>query len=153
MNLRSTTTKALAAVTAAGVLTLGGGAVAFAAEGGAGERAAGSGTVVRQHPGVLRNAVKVSFTAAAESLGMTTEELRAAVLDGPQSVASVAGDRAGEVTAAVEAALSARIDQAEADGSITAEQAAKVRERVPTAAERFMNRVPQPRTGGTGGTA
>ena len=84
MNLRSTTTKALAAVTAAGVLTLGGGAVAFAAEGGAGERAGGSGTIVRQHPGVLRNAVKVSFTAAAE---------------------------------------------------------------------RFMNRVPQPSTGGTGGTA
>jgi len=148
MNLRTSTTKALAAVTAAGILTLGGGAVAFAAEGATGERADRAGTMARRHPSALRNAVKVAFTAAAESLGLTTEELRAAVLDGPQSVASVAGDRAGEVTAAVEAALTARIDQAEADESITAEQAAKLRDRVPTAAERFMNRVPQPRTGG-----
>lgn len=149
MNLKSSTTKALAALTAAGILTLGGASAAFAADGGTGTNGARGGAIVRQHPGAVRNAARAAFAAAAQTLGMTNQELRAAVLDGPQSVAAVAGDQAPEVQAAVEAALNGLIDQAQADGSITAEQAAKLHDRVPTAAERFMNRVPGSRPGAT----
>ena len=146
MSVKSTTSRVLATVTAAGLLTLGGGAAAFAADSGtAGTGGGKAASVAREHPGALRNAVKTAFTAAADTLGMTPQELRAAVLDGPQSVAAVAGDRAGEVQSAVEAALTGLVDQAEADGTITAEQAAKLRDRVPAAAERLMNRVPQGR--------
>ena len=142
MKLTSKTTKALAALTAAGILTVGGASAAFAADGGTGARDGRGAAVARRHPGAARHALRTAATAAADTLGMTTEELRAAVLDGPQSVAAVAGDRAPEVTAAVESALTAQIDGAESDGTITAEQAAKLRERVPTATERFMNKVP-----------
>jgi hypothetical protein len=148
MRVKSSTTKALAAVTAAGILTLGGTSAAFAADGSGGTGSRRAGTVAREHPGALRDALRAAGAAAAEALGMTTQELRAAVLEGPQSVASLAGDQAGTVTAAVEAALDGRIDAAEADGSITAEQAARLRERVPTAAERFMNKVPGTRAAG-----
>src|SRR5690606_29926011 len=106
MSVKSTTSKVLATVTAAGLLTLGGGAAAFAADAGPGGGTGGAkaASMAREHPGAFRNAVKTAFTAAADTLGMTPQELRAAVLDGPQSVATVAGDRAGEVQSAVEAA-------------------------------------------------
>lgn len=144
MNIRSTSTKALAALTTVGLLTVGGASVAFAAGGAAGA-AGGRAAVVREHPRALRNALKAAFSAAAETLDTTTEDLRAAMLDGPQSIASVAGAQAPEVAAAVEVALGARLDEAVAAGWVTPTRAERIRERIPAAAERIVNRVPVPR--------
>ena len=145
-NVKSTTKKVLATVTAAGVLTLGGASVAYAADGSAGTTGtAGGGAVATaraQHPGAFREALKTAFTAAADTLGMTPRELRDALRSGPQSIATVAGDQTGAVVDAVTAALNQKLDEAVANGSFPAERADKAHARIPQIAERFVNRVP-----------
>jgi hypothetical protein len=137
---RSQSKKALAVVTAAGVLALGGVSVASAAEGGAGAQSdAAAAASRRPAKGV---GLRTAFGAAATTLGMSTEELRAAMRSGPQSIASVAGDRAPEVTDGVVGALDAALDEAVASGRIRAERADRVRERLPEAAQRFVDWVP-----------
>lgn len=59
----------------------------------------------------------------AGTLGMTTDELLAALQDG-QTIAEIAGEQLPEVTAALQAQAEERIDQALADGRIDAGQAA-----------------------------
>jgi hypothetical protein len=144
MNVKSTTKKVLATVTAAGILTLGGASVAYAADGSAGTTAGGgaAATARAKHPGAFRAARKAAFTAAADTLGMTPQQLRDAVKSGPQSIASVAGDKTGAVVDAVTAALNQKLDEAVANGNFPAERADKARARIPQIAERFVNRVP-----------
>lgn len=140
MHWRRTSTRLLATVTAAGVLAFGGATAVSAAEG---EPGAATATAERPHRrAVVRAALRTAVGAAAEALGLTPEELRAQVLDGPQSIASVAGDRTGEVIDAVVAAWSARIDEAVAAGTLRPERAEQAKARLPEAAERFVNRVP-----------
>lgn len=149
MNMRLTTKKALATITAAGLLTLGGTSMAFAADGSAGTTGGdgAAATARARHPEVVRAAIKAAFLAAADTLGMTPEELKDAVKTGPQSIAGVAGDKAGAVTAAVASALNQKLDEAAANGTFPAERIEKARERIPQAAERFVNRVPGARAG------
>ena len=136
----STVKKLLVAVTATGVLAVGGASVAHAADAGAGTDAPAAATA--RHPHVRLGAARAAFAAAAETLGMTPQELRDAVRSGPQSIASVAGDQAGAVTDAIVSALGARLDEAVANGTISAERADAVRARLPQMAERFVHRVP-----------
>ena len=143
MTISSTTKKVLATVTAAGVLTLGGASAAYAADGSAGSSSSGPAATARANrPHVRAVAIKTAFTAAADTLGMTPQQLRDAVRTGPQSIASVAGDQTGAVTDAIVSALGAKLDEAVANGTITAERADKARERLPELADRFVNRVP-----------
>jgi len=143
MTISSTTKKVLATVTAAGVLTLGGASAASAADGSAGSSSGGPAATARANrPHVRAVAIKTAFTAAADTLGMTPQQLRDAVRTGPQSIASVAGDQTGAVTDAIVSALGAKLDEAVANGTITAERADKARERLPELADRFVNRVP-----------
>ena len=136
--MKHKTMKILAAVTAAGVLTVGGASAAFAADGGS-TAAVGERT---NRPHVLRQGLRLAFTTAADTLGLTAQELREQVKSGPQSIASVAGDQTDEVTAAIVAALSARIDEAVANGNVSAARADQAKSRLPDAAQRFVNRVP-----------
>ena len=76
---------------------------------------------------------------------MSNQELRAAVLDGPRSIADVAGDQSGAVVESVTAALEDALDQAVAEGRISEVRAERARSRIPTFVERFVNRVPLPR--------
>jgi hypothetical protein len=144
MNVKSTTKKVLATVTAAGVLTLGGASVAYAADGSAGTTGGGgaAATARAQHPEAVRAAIKAAFLAAADTLGMTPKELRDAVKTGPQSIAGVAGGQTGAVIDSVTAALNSTLDEAVANGRFPAERAEEVRARIPQVAERFVNRVP-----------
>ena len=146
-NVKSMTKKALATVTAAGILTLGGASVAYAADGSVGTAGGAAATARAQHPEAIRAALKTAFTAAADTLGMTPQELKDAVKTGPQSVASVAGDKAGAVVDAVTAALNQKLDEAVANGNFPAERADKAHGRIPQIAERFVNRVPGTRAG------
>jgi len=131
--------KVLASVAAAGVLVVGGASMAGAADAPTG---ADAPAATARHPHVKLGAARTAFAAAAETLGMTPQELREAVRSGPQSIASVAGDQTGAVTDAIVSALGAKLDEAVANGTISAERADAVRERLPAMAERFVNRVP-----------
>ncbi|GMU79411.1 MAG: hypothetical protein AMXMBFR46_22030 [Acidimicrobiia bacterium] len=135
--------KALVALTAAGALTLGGAGAAFAADAPPTGPNGMPPAAGHEGPGGVRlRAAHISFQAAAEALGMSPEELRAQVKDGPQSIAQVAGDQTGAVVEAIVAALTARVHEAVANGTVPAERAEKVVQRLPEMADRFVNRVP-----------
>ena len=140
--MKVTSMKILATATAVGALTVGGGTAAFAAGGtgsGGGSAAVAEGGE-RAHP--LRQGLRTAFTAAADTLGLTTQELREQMKNGPQSIAGVAGDQTDEVIAAIVAALSARIDEAVASGNVSSERADQAKSRLPGLADRMVNRVP-----------
>ncbi len=69
-----------------------------------------------------RHGAKLALETAAETLGMTVEELREALHDG-QTLAEIAGDQVDELIAAMVAAAEARIDEAVASGKLTTDQA------------------------------
>lgn len=124
--------------------TITGGGIAVAAGGpalaaGAKEPAAEASAHPRRHHArqLLRGAVKTS----AEVIGITPKEL-AAELKAGRSIAEVAeakGVETSKVTDALVAKGTARIDQAVANGKITAERAAKAKARLPKLADRIVN--------------
>ena len=143
MSVKSKAMKTLAVVTAAGALTVGGATAAMAADG-SGSATGGSATAtqrLRNHPGV-RQALRAAFGAAADTLGLSAKDLRTQMVQGHQSLASIAGGRSDEVASAVVASLSASIDQAVANGHFPADRAEQAKSRLPQRVEKLMNRVP-----------
>ena len=142
MSVKSKAMKTLAVVTAAGVLTVGGATAAMAADGSGSTGGTATATQrLRNHPGV-RQALRTAFGAAADTLGTTAKDLRAQLVQGHQSLATVAGDQSDEVASAIVASLSASIDQAVANGNFPADRAEQAKSRLPERVERLMNRVP-----------
>ena len=91
---------------------------------------------------VRREALKVAAQAAADAIGVTMDELKAAVKGG-QSVAELAqskGVSVDDVKSAISKALSDRIDKAVSDGKITADQATKVKGNLDARIDRLVNR-------------
>src|SRR5690606_29960476 len=91
--------------------------------------------------------------SAAESRGIAPEELAEALAEG-QTIAEVAvehGTTADAVIADVTAAAEARIDEAVADGRLTAEQGERAKERAAEAIERLVNEGTPKRPFGPGG--
>ena len=155
--------QSLAAVTLAGLLTVGVAGTAFAApsdpgaassETPAGQTQAQTQTQTQTqtqaqdraaHRGVRREAIKAAAQAAASTIGVDVAELRAAVKGG-QTVGAFAeskGVSADSVVTAVVEVLNGRIDQAVTDGKVDEARAAKVKERVPEFAQRLVNTVPK----------
>ena len=145
--------QSLAAVTLAGLLTVGVAGTAFAAPSDPGaassETPAGQTQAQAQdraaHRGVRREAIKAAAQAAASTIGVDVAELRAAVKGG-QTVGAFAeskGVSADSVVTAVVEVLNGRIDQAVTDGKVDEARAAKVKERVPEFAQRLVNTVPK----------
>lgn len=142
--------RALATVTAAGLLTLGAAGTAFAAgdgsDSGSTEQApAAQEQTKAAHHGIRRAAIKTAAEAAAATIGVEVSDLRAAVKSG-QTVGALAeskGVSAQSVVDAVATALNGRIDQAVADGKVAAERAAKAKERVPELSDRLVNSIPK----------
>lgn len=104
-----------------------------------------SSSEARDHHGRrarARELVRELGDAAAGALGMTREELRAELREG-NTLNEIAAER-GVDPATVEAALldvvSNRVDTALANGRITEEQAAKIRERARERIDRLMDR-------------
>jgi hypothetical protein len=141
MSVKSKTMKTLAVVTAAGALTVGGATAAVAADGSSSGGTATTAQRLRNHPGV-RHAVRTALGAAAETLGTTPKDLRTQMVQGHQSLAGIAGDRSADVASAIVASLSASIDQAVANGKVSAERAEQAKSRLPERVEKLMNRVP-----------
>lgn len=140
--------KLLATITAVGVLTLGAAGTAVAAEnggGGASDQPAASTQTPQAQRGGRHVAFKVAVEAATTTIGVDAAELKAAVKGG-QTVGAFAeskGVSAGSVVDAIVKALDDRIDQAVTDGKLPAERAAKLKERVPQLADRFVNTLPK----------
>jgi hypothetical protein len=144
MSVKSKTMKALAVVTAAGALTVGGATAVMAADGSGSGSAGGTATAaprLRNHAGV-RQALRTAFGAAADTLGTTAKDLRAQMVQGNQSLASVAGDQVDAVKSAMVASLSASIDQAVANGNFPADRVDQAKARLPEIVDRFVTRVP-----------
>jgi len=82
-----------------------------------------------------------SFEAAAEIIGIENSELRQALADGA-TVAEVAEDNGVDVETLIDglvAALDEKLDELVADGRITEEQAAEIRNNAPERIENFVN--------------
>lgn len=82
-----------------------------------------------------------SFEAAADIIGIENAELREALADGA-TLAQVAEDNGVDIENLVDglvAALSERVDELVADGRITEDQAAEIKENAPERIENFVN--------------
>ncbi len=82
-----------------------------------------------------------SFEAAAEIIGIENSELREALADGA-TLAEVAEDNGVEVETLIDGLVSAldqKLDELVADGRITEEQAAEIKENAPERIENFVN--------------
>lgn len=102
-------------------------AVAEALESQLGERGPGRG---HHGPGHLET--------VAEVLGMEVDDLKTALQEG-QTIAEVAGENVGAVTDALVAEANERIDQAVADGRLTADEAAEKKADVAEKVEAKVN--------------
>ena len=131
--------KIIAALATATVLMVGAGGVA-AAQGDAGTDPGSTATERhRHHP--RRHGLRIAARAAAEAIGMTVAELREAVRTGT-SVAAVAeskGVNAEDVEHSIVTALTEAVDRAVSEERMTEERAAKIKEHLPTFAERFVD--------------
>jgi hypothetical protein len=146
--------KLIAALTAATVLVVGGAGVAAAqTDSGSGS---GATNTERRHHRPRRAAIRIAATASAETIGITVAELRDAV-HGGQTVAAVAESKGVDpdaVEQAIVSALTEAVDRAVSEGRVSEERAAKVKERLPTFADRFVHHEPkQPQDATTQPTA
>ena len=119
--------KLVAAVAAAGLLVAGGASVASAA---------GPGQGGRGHGGI-----RAAGQTAATTIGVSPEELRMQIRGG-KTVAQIATEHGvdpNSVVNAIVAALSQKIDQKAAAGTIDANRAAQAKQKLPDAANRFVN--------------
>ena len=133
--------KLIASLTAAGLLTFGVAGTAFAAEGDSGSGGNAPATQQQGHRGLRRGVLRIAGEAAATAIGIDKAELRDAVKGG-STIAEVAeskGVSVESVTDAIVAALTDKLDQAVANGKVTAERAATVKERLPERADAFVH--------------
>lgn len=93
------------------------------------------------------------LAVAAEAIGSTPDEVKAGLQDGTSiaAQAEAAGVERQAVDDALTAAISERIDQAVADGTITEERAATAREHVDQVVDRILDADGQGGGGGHGG--
>jgi hypothetical protein len=137
--------KLIAALTAAGLLSVGAIGTAGALEP-AGGSDAGPNATAAQHPLRARwVALRIAARTAAATIDVPVTELRDAVRGG-QTVAAFAESKGADpdhVEQAVVDALNGAIDKAVDAGRLDADRAAALRERVPRAADHFMHTVPK----------
>lgn len=84
---------------------------------------------------------RANLGTVASTLGITEEELRTQLQSG-KSLADIAGDKTGAVVDALVAEATARIDQAVADGKLTAEQASERKANLDERITAMVNRTP-----------
>lgn len=130
--------KLIAATAVAGMVLVGGTAAATAAPAPEQGHRAERGAMDRM--GHRRALPRHALGVAAETIGVSREDLRAQLRDG-KTVAEVAQANDVEPQAVVDAIVAAaneRIDKGVAEGKITAERAAEVKARVPELAEKLV---------------
>jgi uncharacterized protein (DUF433 family) len=127
--------KLIASAAVAGMVIVGGGAVAVAAP------APDAGTSHPAAAGHRRAIARGALATAAETIGISPADLRSQLKDG-KTVAQVAQDHdvtAQQVVDAVVAKASARIDTAVANGKLDADRAATLKQKLPDAVTKLVN--------------
>ncbi|MET0420216.1 MAG: hypothetical protein ABW073_00790 [Acidimicrobiia bacterium] len=139
MNLKTTTKKIVATVALAGAVTAGTAGAAFAADGSSSTANADGAAQVAKHPRLaLRRALG---GVVSEALGVSRADLRAA-LKGGQSVNEYAASLNKDPQVVVDAvtnAVNTRLDEAVANGKISAERAATIKSKVPARIAKAMD--------------
>jgi hypothetical protein len=126
--------KLIASLAIAGTITAGTAGAAFAADGTtpttgkapSGQAGARAG---KRHPILRRRLVKAGGKVVADTLGVSTQDLRAALQSG-QSISDYAtslGKNPQDVVTALVNAADARIDKAVADGKLAADKATELK--------------------------
>jgi hypothetical protein len=91
--------------------------------------------------GMFREMAQSEFDVAARTIGTSSAQLRSD-FDGDRSIAEIAtaaGVKSDTVVSAVVADMSAKIDQAVAEGKVPSQLAARAKSGLPTWAARFVN--------------
>jgi uncharacterized protein YidB (DUF937 family) len=141
--------KLIAAVTTAGLLTLGLAGTAFAAGGGGSSNGGNTATTqtakgTARHP-IARRALRTAVKTAADTIGVQPKDLLVAVKGG-QTVGEFADSKgvpAKTVVDAIVKALDDKIDKAVTDGKLDAARADKLKARVRKFADRVVNTHPK----------
>ena len=138
--------KLIATVAVAGLLVVGGAGAAFAADnGGSSTPTRPANGAARLRPGIRRGLRHAVLKVSADTIHVSVQELRQDLRNG-QSIAQVAqskGVDAKTVVAAIVKAGDAKVESLVKDGKITSERGQKLEGRLPTLAQRVVNRVPQ----------
>ena len=143
--------KLIATVAVAGLLVVGGAGAAFAADNGGSTGSAPSATQPANgakraaHPALRRRLRRAVLKVSADTIHVDVKELRTDLRNG-QSIAQVAPSKGVDPKTVVDAivkAADAKVDALAKQGRITAERAAKLKDRIPTLAGKVVNRVPK----------
>ena len=135
-------TKLLAGVALAGALTVGTAGVAVAADGSAGTSTTPSAQAGKRHPGLRAEVRRSAGKVIAETLGVSREDLRAA-LKGGQTLSAYTTSLGKDPQTVVDAltnAATTKLDQLVADGTIKQERADAAKSKLPARIDRLMNR-------------
>ena len=133
--------KLVATVALAGAVTVGTAGVAVAADGGT-TSTDPSAQTAKGHPGLRREVRRAAITVVTDTLGVSREDLRAA-LKGGQSISEYATSLGKDPQTVVDAltnAATTKLDQLVADGTITQERADTVKGNLPGRIDKLMNR-------------
>ena len=135
--------KLIATLAMAGVITAGSAGAAFAADGSTpGNGQPPAGQAAGRHPGARRHLLQEAMKVVADTLGVSTQDLRTA-LKGGQSISEYAtslGKNPQDVVTALVNAANTHIDQAVADGKLDATKAAEIKAKVPDRVNQLVNR-------------
>jgi uncharacterized protein YidB (DUF937 family) len=104
---------------------------------------------VPDHPGGPRGGIRAGLDAAAEALGISVEDLRAALRD-DRTIADVAEERGVDVQAVIDAMVAdatAHIDEEVAEGDLDADRATELKEDLPERITDLVNQGPRFRHG------
>jgi hypothetical protein len=145
--MRRSLTALAATMTAAGLLSVApaAAAVALQDDGGSTSATTAAPQGEARRPRFRRVVHRVAARAAAETIGVSVQSLRDAVLGG-QTVAAFAdaqGTDAAGVEAAIVLALTAKVDEGVANGRITEERAATMKDHADEIADRLVNSLPR----------
>lgn len=135
--------KLVATVALAGAVTAGTAGAAFAADGSTGSSGDPSAQTARRHPGLRRAVRRGAFKIVLDTLGVSREDLRAALKSG-QSISEYAASLDAKYPQAVVDALNhaadTKLDQLAGDGRIPQARADAIKAKVPARVDTFVNR-------------
>jgi hypothetical protein len=135
--------KLVAGVALAGAFTVGTAGVAVAADGAGGTATQDpSAQAGRRHPGLRAEIRKGAVQVVTDTLGVSRQDMRTA-LQGGQTISQYATSLGKDPQAVVDAltnAVTTKLDQLVADGTIQQARADMVKSKLPARIDRLMNR-------------
>jgi hypothetical protein len=134
--------KLVATVALAGAATVGTAGAAFAADASGSGASDPSALAGKRHPGLRRAVRRGAVTVITDTLGVSREDLRAAVKGG-QSISEYATSLGKDPQAVKDALVNAantKLDQLVADGKLSPERANTIKGKVPGRVDTLVNR-------------